>query len=90
MRNLMMLAAVVGTILLTGCAEKWDGFVYPNKHDLTNHLAIGQFATLEQCRHFALLVLNTAPLHPSAGDYECGLNCKPMGDGMNLCEKTER
>ena len=77
------------SFLLAGCGgDIWDGYVYPNKNDLSSHVAIGQFHTLEACRASAVGTLSLATHgNPSRGDYECGLNCKPK-DGFNVCEET--
>lgn len=74
---------------LTGCAEKWDGFVYQNKSSLSNYLAIGSYSSLGACRDAALATLESVS-SISAGDYECGLNCELTDDGMRICQKTER
>ena len=70
--------------------ERWEGFVYPNKSDLTVHKNIGEFESLESCRSAArnkLYELNSV----SKGDYECGLNCEFKSNyGINICEETKR
>ena len=81
--------AILVYALLGGCSEKWDGFVYPDKYDLTRHYSIGSHKSLEACRLAARTALYQGR-GIDAGDYECGLNCKPIDGGMNLCEKTER
>lgn len=45
----------------------------------------------EEFRRAALIKLQQST-SAKAGDYECGLNCKPMaGDPtMNICDKTKR
>ena len=74
----------------------WQGWVYPNKDDLTDDIPIGRFPTLEQCRQSATTVLERQNLFQDGekiqGDYECGYKCKPEGggSGLNICEKTER
>jgi hypothetical protein len=85
---------IVGGLLLVSLAacreEQWDGFVYPSRADLTQHIVIGQFSSLESCRNEAYATLERNGWAPS-GDYECGLNCKPWGSsGMMVCEETQR
>ena len=47
--------AAISTAVLVGmgvaaCKEAWEGFVYPDRGDLTRHVAIGSFESLEACR----------------------------------------
>jgi hypothetical protein len=72
-------------------ADEWEGFVYPNKNNLTEHINIGVFKSLESCRAAALKKLSQVS-SIEEGDYECGLNCgfrDGMGD-LRVCKKTER
>lgn len=77
--------------LVLGCfQERWEGYVYPNKQDLTQHIFVGEYSTLESCRAGAL-----AKLHQlntlSSGDYECGKNCRSeSGLTIRVCEETLR
>lgn len=76
-------------LVLPGCKQDWQGFVYQNKHNLAKDIKLGHFSTLEECRSFsqkALLELNAL----TSGDYECGLNCKVNGAGPLICEETAR
>lgn len=70
---------------------EWEGFVYPNRDDLTVHTNIGIFASLEACRGAARDILSTIS-SIERGDYECGLNCEIQSGlgGIKVCEKTER
>ena len=70
---------------------EWEGFVYPDRDDLTIHRNIGIFASLKSCRVAArdiLSIISSSEL----GDYECGLNCEYRNglEGIKVCEKTER
>ena len=90
--------AVFALAFLSGCnqAPEWKGWVYPNGSDLTRHITIGAFDTLEQCRTSAKTLLANFHLNDGeeliAGDYECGFKCTSGDDlgGVNVCEKTER
>ena len=78
-------------IFLAGCsADRWEGWVYPNRDDLTVDVQIGEFDSLESCRASARnLMAQSGWQEP--GDYECGLNCEFNSDyGLSVCEKTER
>lgn len=87
------LLATAAVMALSGCADQWEGFVYPDKDNLSKHFTIGKYSTLAECGRAARTALMQGRENGIAlGDYECGLNCKPMaGDPtMMLCEKTER
>lgn len=88
-RALLCAALSIGA---TACGkDQWTGFVYPNKHNLGTHVEIGNHDSLEACRAAAVAALRAAT-SLEAGDYECGLNCKPsstMG-GLSVCDRTER
>lgn len=78
-------------LLLCGCSDNWEGFVYPNKHDLTKHIGIGTYKSLEECRASALEALQKVS-SVERGDYECGLNCKTDDNlgGIKICKETLR
>jgi hypothetical protein len=90
--KLRLISAVVVALLVSGCfKEEWEGFVYPNMNNLSEHISIGIYQSLEECRTSALNTLQRVS-SISGGDYECGLNCElrsGMG-GLKVCEKTER
>ena len=86
MRHIIVLASV----LLSGCDRTpWQGYVYPNKHNLAHWIALGAFESLEQCRAFALRRLELEKLKDENrgldGDYECGYRCEG-----SVCKRTER
>jgi len=98
-----MKAAALGLLAfaLAGCAKTypWEGFVYPKTGTMPYDLAIGRFATLEECRAASLAVLSkTIPESGATPDYECGLNCRiddffPTEPGqlpMRICEETSK
>ncbi|MBX9587386.1 MAG: hypothetical protein K2X50_09020 [Gammaproteobacteria bacterium] len=69
---------------ISGCPikERWSGYIYTDKENLTHSKFIGEFSSLEECRNTAITELKT--IHAlTAGDYECGLNCE---DGV--CKET--
>lgn len=83
--------SLILSLLLTGCSDQWEGFVYPNKDDLTNHIGIGSYKSLEDCRASALDALEKVS-SVDRGDYECGLNCKADSSlgGIKICKVTLR
>jgi hypothetical protein len=88
----------LGLLLLpfiAGCdPTPWQGWVYPDRHNLAVAIHIGNFESLEQCRQQAHFKLHQHALYEDGeklkGDYECGYSCKPDGYGLNICKKTER
>ena len=81
-----LLVGLILAVPLSGCfKDEWSGYVYPDKHNLSEHEYIGKFKSLEICREEALDALNNLGSSTRKGDYECGLNC----DG-SVCDKTER
>lgn len=83
MRTLTILAALA----LCGCSEAWEGYVYPNKNNLSSHDFIGTFTSLEQCRAASIGRLE-ATNAINRGTYECGLDCR--GVDPRVCKRTER
>ena len=73
--------------------EKWQGWVYPDRTNLSNSISIGKdFKSLTDCRNACLNKINVSGYKNA--DYECGLNCKPLypniPDSVMVCKKTER
>ena len=92
MRNLKLLLLISSVVMLSSCfKEEWEGFVYPDKNNLTVHRNIGVYESLESCRAAALNALSQISAIEK-GDYECGLNCENRSDmgGIKVCERTER
>lgn len=78
-------------IAVGGCSDSWEGFVYPNRSDLTRHRSVGKFDSLEACRAAArALLANLNALE--RGDYECGKNCDDGSrlGGVKVCKETLR
>lgn len=85
--------------LSVGCERHaWEGLVYPKTGKIPYDLAIGHYATLEECRASALAVLSkTTPEEGASPEYECGRNCtissSPPPPGilaMRTCEETAK
>lgn len=72
-------------------SDKWLGFYYPNKSDLTEYTKSGSLSSIEECRAWINDQRASRNAVPGADDYECGLNCKAMqGTDMMMCDRTER
>jgi hypothetical protein len=90
MRGLTLFTAVC----IAGCfAEEWTGTIYPDRKRLQDSESTGIFASLEECRMVSRRrLLEVSDL--DVGDYECGLNCKPMfpelPDSVLVCKETLR
>ena len=86
-RTVLMLSCM----FLSGCGGSWEGFVYPDKEDLSTHIGIGSYSSLDECRVSALASLRQIS-SPERGDYECGYKCSSRSDlgGLKVCETTER
>lgn len=98
------LLIVLACLALSSCGNStpWQGWVYPDKDDLTDYIPMGSFSSLEECRisaKHAIRILSEAEqrtqdsdasYEPLAQDYECGYKCRPDAGGLNVCESTER
>ena len=86
----LLLILVALCLFMSGCAEdEWEGFVYPNASDLTQHQNLGVFRSLPECRYAAGYRLTELEA-TETGTYECGLNCgfkEDWGD-LRICEET--
>ena len=85
--------SVLAVALVSSCSERrWHASVYPNRADLTNVRDLGEFPTLEDCRHAATTYLRD--MGSPYGDYECGKNCvndATVGETkLYRCEETTR
>ncbi len=83
MRKLLF---IISILLLTGCSNNWDAFVYPygtSANEKTWKMKKG-FSTLEECRDWAVSFDNGN----SDFDYECGFKCHSDKTFGNICKKT--
>ncbi|MCE9632578.1 MAG: hypothetical protein K8Q92_00130 [Methylophilales bacterium] len=98
--NLRTIFVVIAIFGISSCADQypWEGLVYPKTGQMPYDIAIGHFATLEECRAAAIAVLSkTHAEEGAAPDYECGLNCRvsdnppPPGQlALRTCEETSK
>ena len=92
MNFIKMVLIISSVLILSSCfSEQWEGFVYPDKNNLTVHQGVGVYESLEACRAASLELLSRIS-SIEKGDYECGLNCKSENgfSVVKICEKTER
>jgi hypothetical protein len=93
LRGSIVAAATI--LALTGCGQRWDAFVYPDKSNLSFSARMGPYDSLEACRAAANLRLHEFSLQTlpgTVGDYECGLNCDEgsKNGGIAVCKDTQR
>jgi hypothetical protein len=84
-----LFAVLLACTFLTACGERWSGFVYPNKSDLSTHQSVGDHPSLEACRRAAEDAISLLVGSGRNADYECGLDCKSRS-GLLVCKRTER
>lgn len=87
-----VMICVLPFFAMVGCSDRWEGFVYPNRNNLSNHRNLGAFESLEMCRAAAKGFLTEIKALES-GDYECGKNCdngSNFSSGIKVCEETLR
>ena len=86
--NEQMIQLIIAGLLLglPSCSQGvWQALVYPDRGNLTNHLSIGEFQNLEECRDHVTAWLEDRHLS-EVGDYACGWNCEYQ-DGIYICEE---
>jgi hypothetical protein len=66
---MLLFAALIAFKKIT---DRWTGFIYPNKSNLSNNLNIGKLKSLDECRIAAFNSLRKIS-SLSQGDFECGL-----------------
>jgi len=90
MKGLIFLGVIVFLIFHFTQSEEWTGFAYPNKNNLTTHIKVGEFETLQHCRDATLKYLSSLNAIYK-GDYKCGLNCEFKPEWQtNVCEETKK
>lgn len=90
---LILVAATIGAFFLgrtTSGNEKWEGYVYYDRNDLSVYQAIGYYDSLEECREFSTRKMNEWG-SPHSRTYECAYNCRINKEvDMRVCEKVSR
>jgi hypothetical protein len=62
------LAAVA--VIYIANSQKWKGYAYPDKNNLSKVIELGEFKTEDECNAAAINTLRRVS-SISAGDYEC-------------------
>lgn len=92
----LLIALATASLAACGSGQKpdvWTGWAYPEAPNLLVSKRVGDFSSLEECRSLTTNYLEAALRKQgkrTGGDYECGLNCKPDGSGLFICEETRR
>lgn len=61
--------ALIGVAFFVN-SQKWKGYVYPDKNNLSQVIELGEFKTEDECNATAINALRRVS-SVSAGDYEC-------------------
>ena len=84
------LVAVAALLAAYNRGPQWQGWVYPDRSDLTEDIPVGAFTTFEQCQEAAIARLGSLP-NPDDGDYECGRACRWKPEwNINVCKETRK
>ena len=81
--------AISGWMFESLTRNDWEGFIYPNRYDLTKYISIGHFQTIEECGATIQIMLTDLRMSDHS-DYECGLNCKASDPFPKVCKETSR
>ena len=84
-----ILGAAIGWMSASLTRDDWEGFIYPNRYDLTKHISIGHFQTIEECGATIQIMLTDLGMSDHS-DYECGLNCKASDPFPKVCTETSK
>ncbi len=71
----ILLSAVCAVLLGCSNAERWKGYVYPDKQNMQIHYIAGEYKSLEECERSSTNVLKKMN-SLDKGYYECAKNCK--------------
>ncbi len=90
-RMLSIISLIITILFFMGCdnlfAKDYQLIVYPNKNNLTKHIIVGHFKSLESARDEAVFYMRKYP----NGDYEIGIDCKYDSEmDIYICKETIR
>jgi catabolite regulation protein CreA len=86
------LGAAIAYILIVGCGDKQvDAFYYPDRLDLTVHVAKYDVGSVEECRDWVYSrAAERGDPDMERGDYECGVDpIRQVGD-LTVYKETVR
>ena len=66
----MYLGITLIAVIYFANSQKWKGYAYPDKNNLTNVMELGEFKSEDDCNAAAINTLRRVS-SVSAGDYEC-------------------
>lgn len=69
-KNYLYWGLVILIVFYFASSKKWKGYAYPDKHNLSKVIELGEFKSEEECNAVALNTLRRVS-SISAGDYEC-------------------
>jgi hypothetical protein len=69
-RNYLLIAVGLLLAIYYLYPEKWRGYAYPKKDNLSNSIYLGEFKSEDECNVAAINTLRRVS-SVSAGDYEC-------------------
>lgn len=91
MKNLIITVILVVVVfflyLLIFKQDRWLGFYYPDRSDLSNYkVSNEEFKSFEECKNWVRYI-SSGKLDTNY-DYECGKNCRMDNYGMYICDET--
>jgi hypothetical protein len=69
-KKYLYLGFVLIAVIYFANSQKWKGYAYPDKNNLSNVIELGEFKTEDECNDTAINTLRRVS-SPNAGDYEC-------------------
>ena len=69
-KKYLYLGLALAAVIYFTNSQKWKGYAYPDKNNLSNVIELGEFKTEDECNAAAINALRRIS-SVSAGDYEC-------------------
>jgi hypothetical protein len=69
-KKYLYLGFVLIAVVYFSSSQKWKGYAYPDKNNLSNVIQLGEFKTEDECNTAAINTLRRVS-GDSLGDYEC-------------------
>ena len=93
MRNSIKAVTLFSVLILlgAGCGERWIGFYYPDRSDLSVSRRSQELSSLEECRSWVDDQRSLRRDEETQDDYECGRRCRYDKDWDGyICKETVR